>query len=132
ENGSGGIFFGARQFRVRERTEWRRFFSHADIARNEIGLFERDVEARVVREFEHERFLHFAVRRRHASELKKAADPMFEMNDEIAFIEFAKIDLGTIARELLRALQAAPAVRGISAEQFGGGKDNEFSIRKNE
>ena len=86
EDGGDGIFFGARPFCVREQAERRRFLPDADVTRNEISLFERDVEPRVVREFENERFLHFAVRRRHAGELKKTADAMFEMNDEIALL----------------------------------------------
>ena len=57
---------------------------------------------------------------------------MFEMNDEIAFIEFAEVDLGAITGELLGALQAPPSVRRISAKQFRGGKNYQLAIRKNE
>ena len=50
------------------------------------------------------------------------------MNDEIAFVEFAEIDLRAIAS--FRALQAPPAVGRKAPEQFGGRKDDEIAGRK--
>ena len=117
ENGSGGVGFGARPFRVGERTERRRFFADTDITRNEIRLLQRDVEPGVVGKFEREHFLFAAAHRRHFHELLETADAVFEMHDEIAFGQFAEIDLRAVARLLLRALQTPPAVRGRSVRK---------------
>ncbi len=57
ENGSSCVFLGARPFRVSERTEWRRLFADTDVTRNQIGLFERDVEFCFVGKLEREDFL---------------------------------------------------------------------------
>ena len=48
---------------------------------------------------------------------------MFEMDDEVAFVELAEIDLSAIAAELFGALQPPPAVGGVTPEQFRAGKD---------
>ena len=127
ENGSGRVGLGARPFRVRERTERRRFFPDADVARDEIGLLQRDVELGFVGEFERQHFLHAAADRRHFHQLEKTADAVLEMDDEIAFGQLAEIDLGAVARVLFRALQSAPAVCGGSTEKLGRGKDDQVS-----
>src|SRR5256885_15602378 len=125
KNGSGRASFGPRPFRVCERTERRRFFSHAHIARNKIRLFEGDVEPRVVREFEGERFLHFAGRRGDTRELQESANAMFEVDDEIAFVQLAEIDLGAVAAQLFRSLKSATTVCRVTAEQFRSRQDDE-------
>jgi hypothetical protein len=57
ENGSHGVFLGARPFRVPERTELRRLFADTNVTRNQIGLFERDVDFCFVGKLEREDFL---------------------------------------------------------------------------
>jgi len=52
------------------------------------------------------------------------------VNDEIAFIEFAEIDLGAVAAELFCPLQSPPSVRGVAAEEFRAGKDHKISVGK--
>src|SRR5947207_12622473 len=104
EDGGSRIFLRPRPFRIRERTEWRRFLPHPDIARNKIRLLERDIEFRTICELQHEHLLHSASLRGNAPQLQKPSDAVFEVNDEIAFIEFAEIDLGTIAAEPFRPL----------------------------
>ena len=44
ENRSYGVFLRASPFRIAERTESRRPFADADVTRNQISLFERDVQ----------------------------------------------------------------------------------------
>src|SRR5687767_1588808 len=56
---------------------------------------------------------------------------MFEVNHEVAFVQLAEIDLGAVAAQSLRALQAPPAVGGVAPEQFRAGKDHQLAIRKN-
>src|SRR5256714_15203308 len=73
ENRSGGVLFRPCPLCIRERTKRWRFFADANVTRNEIGLFERDVESRVIREFEGQRFLHFASGRGDTSQLQKSA-----------------------------------------------------------
>ena len=140
EDGSGGVSLGAHPFRVAQRAERWRFFSHTDIAGNEVRLLERDVEFRFIGELEHEDFLCFllvgtnrrAVRdgvsrlasfdfarerlRQRATKLlqpQKARDAMFEMHDKIAFGEFAEIDLHTMT---FGATQASPRMGSESSE----------------
>ena len=127
EDGSGRIGFGARPFRVRERTEPRRFFSHADITGDEVGLLERDVKTGVSREFEREHLLLAAADRRHFGELQEAADAVLEMHDEVALVQFAEIDLCPVACLLFRALQSPAAVGGGTAEEFRRGKDDQVA-----
>ena len=80
-------------------------FANADIARNEIRLFERDVEFSFIRKFERENFLLDTARRRHTvMSWRRTPDAVFEVNDKIAFIELAEVDLGAVAAELFRAL----------------------------
>ena len=93
-------------------------------------MLEGNIEFCFVRKFECEHFLFYAARRWHGHELEKTSNAMFEMNDEIAFVQLAEIDLCAIATEPFRALQSPATMRGKSSEQFGGRKDNEISIRK--
>src|SRR5947207_6528779 len=72
EDGSGRGLFRAGPLRIGKRTQWRRFFTDTHVTRNEVSLFERNVEARVVRELEGERFLHFASGRGDARQLEKS------------------------------------------------------------
>ena len=55
---------------------------------------------------------------------------MFEMNDQIAFVQFAEINLRPVAPETLRPLQTSSPMRRKTAEQFRRGKDNEIAVRK--
>ena len=55
---------------------------------------------------------------------------MFEMNDEIAFVQFAKINLRAVAPETLGSLQTSTPMRREPAEQFRRGKNNEVAVRK--
>ncbi len=64
--------------------------------------------------------------------MQEPPDAVFEMNDEIAFIELAEIDLGAVAAELFGALQPAPPVRRVAAEQFRPGKNHEVPVGKHE
>ena len=57
---------------------------------------------------------------------------MFEMNDEVAFVQLAEIDLGAVAAEPFRALQTPPAVSGVAPEQFRAGKDDQLAVGKTE
>ena len=118
--------------RVRERTEGRRFFSYADITRDEIRLLERDIEFRFIREFQREDFLRSAALGRNAHQLQEPPDAVLEVNDEIAFVELAEVDLGAIAAELLGPLQPPPSVRRVAAEEFRAGKDHEVPVGKDE
>src|ERR1043166_8030862 len=54
------------------------------------------------------------------------------MNDEIALVQLAKIDLSAIAAELLGPLETATAMRRVTAEQLRARQDDQFSVRKNE
>ena len=96
-------------------------------------MFERDIELGIVRELKRENFLGF-LRRRHVclhrsrffrkfDQPEKSSDAMLKVNDVIAFGQFAKIDLRAIA---LGPAQAPTGMRGKSAEQFRGGKNNEI------
>ena len=131
EDGSRRFDFCAGPFAVAERAERRRFFSCADVAGNEISLLERNVELRFIGELERENFLLFvlvgqrravnarasvapggrALRNFHQSE--ESADAMLEMDHQIAFVEFAEIDLGamTFARRSRKRLRGWTANR---------------------
>src|SRR5581483_9038012 len=60
-------------------------------------------------------------------------DAVLEMDDEIAFVQLAEIDLRAV-RLLARAAQREPACTGaaIAAEQFRVGKNRDFCCRKSE
>jgi hypothetical protein len=64
--------------------------------------------------------------------LKEAAHAVFEVNDEIALVQLAEIDLGAVPAELFRALEPPPAVGGVAAKQLGAGKNDELAIGENE
>ena len=66
EDGGGGVLLRARPFRIGQRTERRRFLPDADIARDQIGLLERDIEFRFFGEFQRQHFLRSAALRRNA------------------------------------------------------------------
>src|SRR4029453_14013264 len=57
EDRGGGAFLSARPFRIAERTESRRPFAGADVTRNQIGLFERDVQFCFIGKLKREDFL---------------------------------------------------------------------------
>ena len=59
KNGSGRFYFGPRPTAVAEGAERRRFFSRANIARNEVGLLKRNIELRVIGKLEREHLLAF-------------------------------------------------------------------------
>src|SRR5256714_763715 len=132
ENRSRRVFLRARPLRIRQRTERRRFFTDADVTRHEISLLERDVEPRVVREFESERLLHLAGGRGDPSQLEKTPDAMFEMNDEVALVQLAEVDLGAVAAELLGALETAAAMRRVASELFMVRQHAKFSVFQNQ
>ena len=131
ENRSRGVGFRARPFRIRERTERWRFFPDADVAGNEIGLLQRNVETRFVGKLQRQHFLLAAADRRHFHELEETAHAVLEVNHEIAFVQFAEIDLRAIPRLLFGALQSAPSVRGRAAEEFGRGKHDQIRRLEN-
>src|SRR5438067_2444880 len=54
------------------------------------------------------------------------------MDDEVAFVQFAEIDLGAVAAELLGPLQTTATVRRVAAEKFCAGKNDQLALRKNE
>src|SRR5947207_1646155 len=54
------------------------------------------------------------------------------MDDEVAFVQLAEIDLGAVAAELLGPLQTTTAVRRVAAEKFRAGKNDELALGKNE
>ena len=143
KDGSSGVAFRARPFCIGERTERRRFLSNADVARNEVGLFEGDVKFGFIGEFQREDFgtgggvvwraeLRDAadsrssplqcergsalLATRHFDDAEEFSDAMFEMDHEIPFIELAEIDGRAIAA--LGSTQTSPAMSGKSAKQF--------------
>ena len=151
ENRSGRLEFCARPLCIGERGKRRRFFPDADVSRNQIGLLEWDVEFRVIGELKRENFLlrffggtHLWRRRKHIAPVgcaerlrsanflqpEKTADAMFEMNNEIAFVQFAKINLRPVAPETLGSLQTSTPMRREPAKQFRRGKNNEIAVRK--
>ena len=65
---------------------------------------------------------------RHFDQAKEPADPVLEMNYELAFIEFAEINLRAIASLCPAKLSAT--VNWEAAQQFVGGKDDEIPRRK--
>src|SRR4029453_9921239 len=54
---SCGVFLRARPSRIAERTENRRSFADTDVTRNQIGLFERDVQFCFIGKLKREDFL---------------------------------------------------------------------------
>src|SRR5207248_5792116 len=93
-------------------TERRRLFADADVARDQIGLFQRNIEFCFIGKFENEDFLsgherlcwstEFPRHRargsspldcRHFNEPKKSSDAVLDVDDKIAFVEFAEINL---------------------------------------
>src|SRR2546423_3793733 len=143
ENRGGGVFLCARPFCVRQRTERRRLFPDADVTGDEIVLLQWNIELRFVGELQNEDFLSgprhccwlaevqrrrarwsSPVRCRHLDEAKKSSDAVLEVDDKIAFVELAEINLRAIAS--FRATQTSPAVDGKTPEQFVGRKDDEI------
>ena len=61
---------------------------------------------------------------------EKPADAVFEMNDEIAFVQFAEIDLRAVAPRLLGPLQSPPPMRREAAEEFRRGEDDRLPSGK--
>ena len=132
EDGSRGIFFRTAPFRIRKRAQRRGFLADADVARNEISLLERDIEFRFIGKLERQHFLQTTTGGRDFHQLEKPADAMLQMHDEIAFGQFAEIDLRAVASMLLRALEASTAVSRGAAEQFGGGQNDQLAGRESE
>src|SRR5262249_54567990 len=118
ENGSRSLDFRPRPFAIAKRAERRRFFPRADVAGNEIRLLERNIQLGFIGELDCQDFL-FSVcsgsragcipwqSRRHAcrynvrrsletNEPAKSSDPVLKVHDQIAFSEFAEIDLGAM------------------------------------
>src|SRR5881275_942651 len=110
----------------------RRFFADPDIARYEIGLLERDIEPGFVGKFKGEHFLLAPRLRRHTHELEKAADAVFKVHNEIAFIQLAEVDLCAMPREFLGALKPAPTMCGEAPEQFPTRKHDKIPVGKRE
>ena len=130
ENRGSRVLLRPRPFRVGQRTERRRFFPDPDVARNQEGLLERDVEFRFVGELDREtfdasaaargrpapfplrRYTRSTPRRPGSLQSEETADAVLEMDDEIAFVELAEIDLSAVRAELRGALQTAPPCVG--------------------
>src|SRR5262249_16710445 len=64
----------------------------------------------------------------HFDQAKKPADPVFQMNDELSFIEFAEVNLRTIASLCPAKLPAA--VNREAPQQLVSGKNDKISRRK--
>ena len=132
EDGGRSVFLGANPPCIAKRAKRRRFFSNTDIARDEIGLLERNVEFGFIGELDREHLAIFMVRSvglRRASfgsaqdrlgsrpakflQPEESSDAVLEMHHEIAFGEFAEINLGTMA---VRASQLSTAMCGQPSE----------------
>src|SRR5438132_8774527 len=143
ENGGGRVFLRPRPFRVRQRTKGRRLFPDANVPRDQIGLLQRNIKFCFLGELQHENFLSGPRRMcwraelhrrrargrsplhcRHFDEAKKSSDAVLEMDDKIAFVELAEINLRAIAS--FRATQTSPAMDGKTPEQFVGREDDEI------
>src|SRR5438105_10046779 len=118
KNGGGRVFLRPRPFRVRQRTKGRRLFPDANVPRDQIGLLQRNIKFCFIGELENEDFLWrgdpvdgarggqdvqphrleaSATKCRHFNEAKKSSDTVLEMDDKIAFVELAEINLRAIA-----------------------------------
>src|SRR5436190_12635248 len=95
-----------------------------------MGLFERNVKLRFVCELERQHFLRFAGLGRNTRQLQKASDAVFEVNDEIAFVKLAEVDLSAVPAEFLRPLQPPASVCRVAAKQFRSGKGDQFPVGK--
>src|SRR5205809_44052 len=127
ENRGRGRLFCARPFCVSERAQFRRAFADADMTRIQVSLLERNIELCFFGELERENFLFPIVRCRNFSATVKAADAVLEVNNEIAFVQLAEIDLRSMA---LRVIKAATRVRRESPEQFGRRQNDKVGRRK--
>ena len=63
---------------------------------------------------------------------EKTADAVLEVHHELAFVEFAEIDLRAVRAELRGALQAAPAVGRGASEKFRRGQHDKVGRGKTE
>src|SRR5438105_1052542 len=147
KNGGGRVSLRPRPFRVRQRTKGRRLFPDANVPRDQIGLLQRNVKFCFLGELQNENFLsgpggmcwraELQRRRargtsplhcRHFDEAKKSSDAVLEMDDKIAFVELAEINLRAIAS--FRATQTSPAMNGKTPEQFVRRENDEVGRRK--
>ena len=114
--------------RAAELVEWRRVLPRADIARDQVRLFERDVEARLIGVFEDEHFL-FGIRSivAHLDESLVARDAVVEVDDQVALAELAEIGLGASRGGVLLAVEK-PSRTGllVASEELGVGDDGEL------
>ncbi len=123
ENRGGRVLFRPAPFRIRQRTERRRFFPDPDVARNHEGLLQRHVKLGLLREFQHQHFGRVVL----ADFLQavEAPDALLEVDDEVAFIEIAEINLRALGAELRGPLQPAPTMGRGAPKNFRGGEDDE-------
>src|SRR6202040_813269 len=112
ENGGGGVFLCARPFCIAKRAERRRLFADTDVARNEIGLFERHIKFRFIGEFENQNVFR-SILRREFFKSEEPSDAMLEMDNKVALVQFTEINLRAMA---FGAPQPPAAVRGESTE----------------
>src|SRR6185437_2565194 len=110
--GSRRLYFGPGPPSVAERAERRRFFSCANVARNQIGLLERNIELRFVCKLENQYFLcrrgrfvwRAELQRRrargnsplqpwHFHEPHESSDAVLEVHNEVALVELTEINL---------------------------------------
>ena len=108
----------------------RRPLADTDITRNQVCLLKRNVEFRVIGEFQDEDFLHSSTRRRYAREFREPADAMLKVNNRISFNQFAEINLSAAFSESFRALQTAPPMSRKSPKQLRTGKNHKVACRK--
>src|SRR5438477_10822953 len=132
ENRCCGIFLGPCPLRVAKRAQRRRFFSNTHVARHEIGLLKWNIELRFISKLDCKHFAILMIRPivlRRASfdgaqdrlrsrptkflQPEESSDAVLELDNEIAFGEFAKIDLRAMA---LGASQSPTAMCGQPSE----------------
>src|SRR5207237_9679130 len=121
----------------------------AHLSRDQVGLLQRNIKFCFIGELENEDFLWrgdpvdgarggqdvqphrleaSATKCRHFNEAKKSSDTVLEMDDKIAFVELAEINLRAIAS--FRATQTSPAMNGKTPEQFVRRENDEVGRRK--
>ena len=130
EDRGRGVLFRAGPSRIGQRTERRCFLPDPDIAGHHEGLFEWDKEFRIVGKFDRQHFV--ALRTTHFLQSLKSPDAVFEMDDQFALVQIAKIYLGALRPELRRSLQAPPAVGRGATEKFRRRQHDEIRGRKTE